>query len=100
MFILLVNYVKGLDGIDELMSEHREYLDRHYGDGTFVLSGRRVPRTGGAILAVGDDLDAITKVTETDPFVRAGLARYDIIQVTVTAAAEALGAVFARDGRH
>jgi uncharacterized protein YciI len=85
MFILTITY-RSLDEIDALMSEHRAYLERHYREGVFLLSGRRVPRTGGFILAAGDDLDAITAITRTDPFVIAGAARYDIAQVTPTAA--------------
>ena len=81
MFILMVSYLQDLDEVEKLMADHREYLEKHYREGTFVLSGRQVPRTGGFILAIGDDKDAITNITQTDPFVRAGVARYDVIQV-------------------
>ncbi|MFJ9369711.1 YciI family protein [Nocardia sp. NPDC101769] len=86
MFILILTYLEGLDKIDGLMSDHQQYLQRHYHDGTFLLSGRQIPRTGGVILAIGDDLDTIDKITQTDPFVLAGAARYDIIQMTPTTA--------------
>jgi len=86
MFILRLTYLKGLDQVDALMSEHREYLERNYREGVFLLSGRLVPRTGGVILATGDDLDAITAITQTDPFFTAGIARYEFTQLTPTAA--------------
>ncbi|MGW2253651.1 YciI family protein [Kitasatospora sp. NPDC001660] len=100
MFILTVTYLKDLDEIDDLMPEHWQYLERHYREGTFLLSGRQVPRTGGVILAIGDDLDTIKKITRTDPFVRAGAARYDIIQMTPTAASGMLSAGLAAAGLH
>lgn len=98
MFVLLLTYQTSLDEIDKLIPEHVEYLERNYRAGTFLLSGRQVPRTGGMILAVGDDVEAITKITETDPFVPAGAARYTIIQVAPTLASEALGAALAAAG--
>jgi uncharacterized protein YciI len=98
MFILMVTYLKSLEEIDSLMPPHRQYLERHYRDGTFLLSGRKVPRTGGMILATGDDVDAITEITRADPFVLAGAAHYDIIQVTPTAVSGTLSAALAAAG--
>lgn len=33
------------------MVEYAAFLDRYCADGTFLVSGRKVPRTGGVILA-------------------------------------------------
>ncbi|MCC9311854.1 YciI family protein [Kitasatospora sp. RB6PN24] len=98
MFILLLTYLKNLAEIDALLPDHWNYLERNYREGTFLLSGRQVPRTGGVILAAGDDVEAIRKITQTDPFVRAGAARYDIVQMTPTAASGTLSASLAASG--
>jgi uncharacterized protein YciI len=98
MFILMVNYLRSLEEIDELLPAHRQYLERHYHEGTFLLSGRQVPRTGGVILAIGDDRDAIRKIVHTDPFVLAGVARYDITQITPTAVSGALTTALTAEG--
>jgi uncharacterized protein YciI len=55
VFVLLLSYVKPLEEVDALMREHVAWLRRHYDAGRFVASGRRIPRTGGVILARGDD---------------------------------------------
>ncbi|MBV6702128.1 hypothetical protein KV557_34340 [Kitasatospora aureofaciens] len=104
MFILTLTYLADLADlaeIDAVLPAHRDYLERHYRTGRFLLSGRRVPRTGGVILALGDDPEEIRAITATDPFVVAGLARYDIVQATPTAVsatlADALGAAGVHD---
>lgn len=94
MYILLLDYLKPLSEIDALLPEHRDYLDRYYGDGTFVLSGRQVPRTGGAILARHVDRATIDRIVAEDPFARAGVARYRIVEVEPTRTAAGAGSVF------
>ncbi|WP_026413064.1 YciI family protein [Actinomadura oligospora] len=85
MFILLLHYEPGaLEKIDTMLDEHYAYVDRHMADGTFVLTGRRVPRTGGAILATGTDRARIERIVAEDPFQKSGAARYEIIQVDPT----------------
>jgi uncharacterized protein YciI len=86
MFVLIVRYVAPLADIEQLLPEHVAYLERHYVDGTFLLSGRQVPRTGGLILARGDDRGRIEQLVSADPFVVAGAAHYEIIQVAPTKA--------------
>lgn len=63
---------------------HVAFLDRHHAAGTFLLSGQTVPtQDGGLILAAGGlDADAVRRLTEDDPFVRAGVGRYEIVTVT------------------
>ena len=55
MFVILLTYIKPLDEVDALMRKHMAWLNSHYDDGTFVVSGRQIPRTGGVIIANGDD---------------------------------------------
>jgi len=80
VFVLLLTYVKPLPEVDALMREHVAWLKEHYAAGRFVVSGRRIPRTGGVILARGDDRDEIEALAATDPFVRGGVATCEIVQ--------------------
>ena len=80
MFVLLLTYVKPLPEVDALMREHVAWLKEHYAAGRFVVSGRRIPRTGGVILARGDDRAEIEALAATDPFVRGGVATCEIVQ--------------------
>jgi len=63
-------------------------LNAGYRDGHFVVSGRQIPRTGGVILARGDDRDAIEALAAEDPFVRGGVARVQVIQFNASQTAD------------
>ena len=80
MFVLLLTYVRPLPEVDALMREHMAWLGKQYAAGRFVVSGRRIPRTGGVILARGDDRDEIEALAATDPFVRGGVATCEVVQ--------------------
>jgi uncharacterized protein YciI len=80
VFVLLLTYVRPLPEVDALMREHMTWLTEQYAAGRFVVSGRRIPRTGGVILARGDDRDEIEALAATDPFVRGGVATCEVVQ--------------------
>ena len=80
MFVIELVYKVDLAEIDAAMKPHVAWLDRHYKDGIFVASGRKVPRDGGIILAVGHDRDAIEAIVKADPFVARGLADYRLVE--------------------
>lgn len=87
MFLLSLTYLVPPEEVEPLMAPHMAWVDAHYLTGTFLLSGRKVPRTGGVLLARADSRAAIETVVASDPFTRAGVARYDIIEFTPTRAA-------------
>jgi len=80
MFVLLLTYVRPLAEVDELMREHVAWLRGQYDAGRFIVSGRRIPRTGGVILARGDDREEIEALAASDPFVAAGVATCEVVQ--------------------
>lgn len=85
MFMLDLTYRDGaLERLDAWLPEHYEYIDRHVAAGTFLMTGRKVPRTGGVILAVGADRAAIERLITEDPFHREHLADYTITEVQPT----------------
>lgn len=98
MFLILVTYLAPLDRIDDALEAHVAYLDHHYAQGIFLLSGRQVPRTGGVIVAAGLERDEVEKLREQDPFVQQGLASYEIIEVAPTKASPAMQAVLGELG--
>lgn len=55
----------------------------------FLASGRKVPRTGGVILAKGDRSD-IEAFVAADPFSLHGVADYEITEVALTRTADGL----------
>ncbi|MGF7235723.1 MAG: YciI family protein [Frankia sp.] len=80
MFLIVLTYVKPLSEVDELVDAHLAHLDRYYDADVFVLSGRRVPRTGGVILAQGVSRATIETIAAEDPFVREGVATVEVIE--------------------
>jgi len=93
VFVLLLTYVKPLAEVDALMREHVAWLDEHYASGRFVVSGRRIPRTGGVIVARGDDLAEMEALAATDPFVAGGVATCEVIRFRASQRAPGLDAL-------
>jgi uncharacterized protein YciI len=56
------------------------FLKRHYDTGTFLVSGRKIPREGGIILAVGKTREEIEAIMREDPFCKHGLADFRVIE--------------------
>ena len=54
MFILSLTYLKSNEEADKVMEAHMAWVAEGYDKGWFLASGRKVPRTGGVILATGD----------------------------------------------
>ncbi|MDF0698389.1 YciI family protein [Rhizobium sp. MC63] len=89
MFILSLTYLKSNDEADRYMEPHMAWVKEGYAKGWFLASGRKIPRTGGVILAIGDRA-AIEAYVAADPFTIHGVAAYDITELTVTTTAEGL----------
>jgi len=80
MFVIELTYTADLAEIDANMAAHVRYLKKHYAAGTFLISGRQIPRAGGVILAVGKSRDEIQQIIEQDPFCARGLATFRIVE--------------------
>ena len=80
MFIVTLTYLKPVEEIDALMNDHVEWLKKGYDDGLFIASGRRIPRTGGVILARSGDEQALRDTLARDPFAIHGAARCDVVE--------------------
>ncbi len=82
MFVIMVNYIKPLGEIDAHLEEHRRFLDEGFAAGFFLVSGPRVPRTGGVILAHARSAEELKAFIAKDPFNRAGVATYEVVEFT------------------
>jgi uncharacterized protein YciI len=93
VFVLLLTYIKPLAEVDALMRRHMAWLDAQYDAGRFIVSGRRIPRTGGVILARGDDREEIEALAARDPFVSCGVATCEIVQFRASQTADGMDAL-------
>ena len=84
MFLFNLTYEKPLEEIERLLPAHIAFLDEFYAKGTFLCSGRKVPRTGGVILCDCESPEEAEEIRNRDPFYREGAARYEIVEFIPT----------------
>jgi uncharacterized protein YciI len=80
MFVIELIYKVDLARIDAHMAAHVAFLKKHYAAGNFLVSGRKIPRDGGIILAVGKSRQQLEAIVAEDPFVEQDLADFRIIE--------------------
>jgi uncharacterized protein YciI len=80
MFVIELVYKATLAEIDAMMKAHVVFLKKYYAAGNFLVSGRKIPRDGGIIVAVAKSREQIEAIVREDPFVQRGLADFRIIQ--------------------
>lgn len=80
MFVIELIYKAELKQIDAHMGAHMKFVRKYYAAGNFLVSGRKIPRDGGIILAVGKSRDAIEAIAKEDPFYARGLADIRVIE--------------------
>ena len=80
MFIIELLYKASLAQIDAAMPAHMKFLKKYYASGNFLVSGRKIPRDGGIIVAVGGSREEIEAIAREDPFCARGLADVRIIE--------------------
>jgi len=80
MFVIELTYKADLKKIDAQMGAHMKFVRKYYAAGNFLVSGRKIPRDGGIILAVGESRDAIEAIAKEDPFYTRGLVDVRIIE--------------------
>ena len=80
MFVIELTYKAQLSEIDAHMAAHVVFLKKYYASGNFLVSGRKIPRDGGIILAVGKSRQQIEAIIAEDPFYKYGLADFRVIE--------------------
>jgi uncharacterized protein YciI len=80
MFVVELIYKAALVDIDAAMASHVAFLKRHYDAGYFLISGRKIPRNGGIIVAAGVDREQLEAIMRGDPFCERGLADFRLIE--------------------
>jgi len=80
MFIIELAYTAPLADIDARMKAHMRFVNAQYAAGRFLVSGRKVPRDGGVILATAGSRAEIEALASQDPFVAEGLATARIVE--------------------
>ena len=93
MFIIELTYKAPLSEIDASMRPHMAFLNKYYAAKKFLISGRKIPRDGGIIFAVGESREEIESICREDPFVSRGLADFRVIEFRPSQRAEDIDAL-------
>lgn len=80
MFIIDLSYIVPLEHLDTYMADHVKFLKKYYKLNVFVASGRKVPRTGGIILALANSKEEVENIIKEDPFYSHNLAEFSITE--------------------
>ena len=88
MFVIELVYKSELGAIDAHMAAHVKFLKKYYAAGNFLISGRKIPRDGGIILAVGKSREEIEAIVREDPFHVHRLADFRVIEFRASQRAE------------
>ena len=97
MFVIELIYKADLREIDAHMRTHVRFLKKYYAAGNFLVSGRKIPREGGIILAVGKSREAIEEIMREDPFHEHGLADFRIIEFRASQRADDISKAIANE---
>ncbi len=93
MYIVSITYRCGMETVEANLDAHITYLKAQYEKGYFIASGRKVPRTGGIILAEMPSREALDAVLAEDPFATEGVADYEVTEFIPSMVAEGYGAL-------
>ncbi|MBA84091.1 YciI family protein [Thalassobius sp. S69A] len=76
LFIVDLEYTVPMEQIQAVLEPHLEFVRAAYGQGRFLASGAKVPRTGGVIVMHAKSLSEAEEYLAADPFVTANVASY------------------------
>jgi uncharacterized protein YciI len=79
-FLVLIEYKTPLENIIRVTEAHRSYLKKGYEKGILLLSGPRIPRTGGLVIIKGNNLEEIENFFKDDPYNQNSYADYKFIE--------------------
>lgn len=91
MFIVFLRFSAARDQAGRLMQSHKDWIQRGFDEGVFLLAGSIQPQAGGAILAHGVTFDALQERVNRDPFVTEDVVQAEIVEVSPSRADERFG---------
>ena len=80
MFIAILTYVKPLAEVNAVFPEHLKYLNNLFSQKKLLIVGKQNPWTGGVIISKKVSREEFEKMMRDDPFTKAGVSQYQIIE--------------------
>lgn len=91
MFLITLRYNQPMPQVTALQEDHINWLKTYFAEGIFIAAGRKIPRTGGVILARSMARDELERILAEDPFT--AVADYDITEFMSTLTDERVAAL-------
>lgn len=82
MFIIDIRYTAPLEEVDKHMEGHVAYLKKYMENNTFLVTGKKVPRTGGILIANAASREEVEKIIIEDTFYQNKVAEMTITEFT------------------
>jgi uncharacterized protein YciI len=82
MFIIDIHYTAPIEEVDKHIDGHVAYLQKYIGNNTFIVTGRKIPRTGGILIANAGSKEEVEKIITEDPFYQHKVAEMTITEFT------------------
>ena len=82
MFLIMLTYKQSIEVVEQYLKEHRAFLGEGYTKNWFIVSGPKIPRTGGVIISNLKDKNQLELILKQDPFYVNGVADFEIIEFT------------------
>lgn len=92
--IAIIRYRRALEEMLPVVEEHRSYMRSLHEQGILLASGPMDPRTGGMLLLRVPDNNvhaALDAIRDGDPYVRHGVAQYELLPWHPNIGVESLG---------
>jgi len=82
MFMVLLKFSGNKGRAAKFMQGHRDWIERGFDDGVFLLAGGLQPNLGGGIVAHNTSLPALQSRVNDDPFVAENVVSAEILEIT------------------
>lgn len=82
MFIVLLRFSDNKGQAGQFMEDHKEWIQRGFDDGVFLIVGSIRPNSGGGIIVHNTSLAALQERVNADPFVAENVVTAKIIEIT------------------
>ena len=90
MFVVLLKFSENKADAAAHMEGHKDWINRGFSDGVFLLAGSLQPGLGGSILAHNTSLSDLEARVNQDPFVAENVVVAEILEISPSRAEERL----------
>ena len=81
MFIVLLKFSGDKGQASQFMEGHKEWINRGFEDGVFLLVGSLQPGLGGGMMAHNTSLSELQSRVNDDPFVAENVVSAEILEI-------------------